>query len=635
MSGATYENFALGGDAEGNVWVGKKGSVEKRHQEGNLIFEVLSIDDIAFKNVCAIDVYHEDRSAWIVDGSDDVEYTRVLRLSEDGDKLAQASPESGFMLPYPMQDDPMSVEVDQANGDVWVGTRTVLYKFDKDGNQLFRVPETIDEDYLYFNNPRMLAVDESDGSVWVTNWGNTGPRCCYEAQHEVKKVSADGEILLTLSADSGVGLNGSNTQGVRVDPRNGDVWIGQINPPNHLVKLDRNGGPLLTVSISDYTVVAVFDIDPVSGGLYLFNVDASLWRMSDQGEILLKTTEVEQPYYPQWGGRIENEAMTAYSLVVVPRPQNAPPVANAGDNLAIASEYQHMIVIQGTATDLDNDLLTYRWLKGETELSTWEQVGSNGEASLDLSTVSNLSIGAHTLTLEVSDGQATSTDDMILTVDNSAPNPAPTGGGVYEISTPVTLGGQVSDFDGDVVNYEWLEGENPLFTGQVQTNYGGDPVDLPNHIISALSLGTHTITLRVNDGINEPAESDITVVINDTEAPTLAPAPNKTILWPPNHKMVDITILANASDNGGGPVTLMATVASNEPQDGLGDGDMAPDWTEPVVDPDTGIITLQLRAERSGSGNGREYTVTITATDSSDNSSTVDVKIIVPHDKSH
>ena len=68
--------------------------------------------------------------------------------------------------------------------------------------------------------------------------------------------------------------------------------------------------------------------------------------------------------------------------------------------------------------------------------------------------------------------------------------------------------------------------------------------------------------------------------------------------------MVDIVIEVNASDNSGGPITLSASVSSNEPQDGLGDGDTGPDWTEPAVDQEMGTITLQLRAERSGSGEG-------------------------------
>lgn len=95
---------------------------------------------------------------------------------------------------------------------------------------------------------------------------------------------------------------------------------------------------------------------------------------------------------------------------------NKEPTANAGPNLTISIEEQDFTIVQGTATDPDNDLLTYRWLEEGTELSTWGEVGLNGEAYLDLSLVPNFSIGEHTLTLEASDGQVTSSDEMLLTV---------------------------------------------------------------------------------------------------------------------------------------------------------------------------------------------------------------------------
>ena len=125
-------------------------------------------------------------------------------------------------------------------------------------------------------------------------------------------------------------------------------------------------------------------------------------------------------------------------------------------------------------------------------------------------------------------------------------------------------------------------------------------------------------------------------LVVDTTPPTITnvtASPNT--LGPPNHKMVNITITTNVNDDSGLPVTLSAAVSSNELQKGLGDGDTAPDWMEPVIDQQTGVITLQLRAECSGSGNEREYTITITATatDALGNTSTAPIKILVPHDK--
>jgi len=328
-------------------------------------------------------------------------------------------------------------------------------------------------------------------------------------------------------------------------------------------------------------------------------------------------------------GLIDAGAVYIYQVV----PMNQPPVADAGENVTISSEEIAATVVLGSATDEDTaDVLEYRWLEGETVLQERAVVGENGECTLDLFGFS-ISLGTHTLTLEVTDGFDVASDTMILTIENSAPHAGPSGAGVYEVNTCVTLGGYVSDFDGDSLEYWWLDGPDVLVDGFVQAIAEGYPVDLPDYVTAQMSLGVHTITLEVDDGINAPVSSEITVEIVDTTVPTLAPVSDQTILWPPNHKMVDIVIEANSSDNSGLPVFLTAAITSNEPNDGLGDGDTAPDWTEPGIDQETGVITFQLRAERSGSGDGRVYTIVITARDDSGNQSTVNLQIIVPHDK--
>ena len=71
------------------------------------------------------------------------------------------------------------------------------------------------------------------------------------------------------------------------------------------------------------------------------------------------------------------------------------------------------------------------------------------------------------------------------------------------------------------------------------------------------------------------------------------------------------TVAYSAADNctAAVAITCALSVASNEPINGLGDGDTAPDWL--VVN----AHLVQLRAERSGTGTGRIYTVTVTCTD--------------------
>lgn len=229
------------------------------------------------------------------------------------------------------------------------------------------------------------------------------------------------------------------------------------------------------------------------------------------------------------------------------------------------------------------------------------------------------------------------TGSMIFSVDNiftdsynSAPTVAPDGGGAYDENSSVVLGGHVSDMDGDTLTYEWWEKGVRFFRGTIDTKVGGDPVGLTPLIISNLSVGVHILTLRVSDRYSKSVDANVRV-IKDTTAPIITPAPDKTILWPANGKMDTVTIIANASDNSGQPVTLTASVSSNEPVNGHGDGNTSSDWTEPVIM--NGIITLQLRAERSGKGDGRIYTITIVATDKAGLTSTAEVNILVPHDQ--
>ena len=80
---------------------------------------------------------------------------------------------------------------------------------------------------------------------------------------------------------------------------------------------------------------------------------------------------------------------------------------------------------------------------------------------------------------------------------------------------------------------------------------------------------------------------------------------------------------------GGRPKRLNARlkiiwVTSSEPDNGLGDGDTAGDA---VI---TGLLSVNLRAERAGKGNGRTYTITVEARDEAGNASTKTCTVFVP-----
>jgi uncharacterized repeat protein (TIGR03803 family) len=154
----------------------------------------------------------------------------------------------------------------------------------------------------------------------------------------------------------------------------------------------------------------------------------------------------------------------------------------------------------------------------------------------------------------------------------------------------------------------------------------GDTITLRQEPPGPYPLGSTPVTLTVTDSHGASAGCTATVTVVDTTPPTVggvAVAPN--VLWPPNHKMVEVTLSCTAMDNCGA-VSNTLSVASNESSDGLGDG-TAPDW---VIEDEHHV---QLRAERLGTGTGRVYTITVTSTDTAGNTSTKNVSVVVPRDK--
>jgi 6-phosphogluconolactonase (cycloisomerase 2 family) len=98
------------------------------------------------------------------------------------------------------------------------------------------------------------------------------------------------------------------------------------------------------------------------------------------------------------------------------------------------------------------------------------------------------------------------------------------------------------------------------------------------------------------------------------------------VLWPPNHKFMEVTINYTVADSC--PNTCVLTIASNESVNGTGDGNTSPDWQ--VID----AQHVRLRAERAGSGTGRIYTITITCTNDSNKESSIQtVTVLVRHDQ--
>ena len=236
---------------------------------------------------------------------------------------------------------------------------------------------------------------------------------------------------------------------------------------------------------------------------------------------------------------------------------------------------------------------------------------------------------------------------MVLTLVNTPVEGQVTP--IYQVAEvnvdAIIITGEVADFDGDTVSYQWMLGSEVLDSGTAAAPAGGAAVSVDDLVIPAgdsrFPLGIHQVDLEVSDGVNPSVTVSATVDVKDSTAPTIAPTASTTLLWPPFHQLVPVTIWANAADNGGGLITLAVTVESDEPHcwwcgrrcgHHCGHWQVA-DWYIDSVDNSTGVIHLRLRSERFPWGDGRVYTITVTATDEVGNSSSATVEVRVPHDR--
>jgi hypothetical protein len=146
-----------------------------------------------------------------------------------------------------------------------------------------------------------------------------------------------------------------------------------------------------------------------------------------------------------------------------------------------------------------------------------------------------------------------------------------------------------------------------------------------------LSAGTHTITLQVTDQAGNSTTATTTHTVIDVTPPTISRAtPSRQTLWPPNHKMVPVTVGVTMSDNCGGNTSAqcrITRVTSNEPINGPGDGNTEWDWE--ILNP----LTVNLRAERAGLLNSRIYTLWVECLDSGGQIATATTTVTVPHDQ--
>lgn len=290
---------------------------------------------------------------------------------------------------------------------------------------------------------------------------------------------------------------------------------------------------------------------------------------------------------------------------------------NAGPDQTVYVD--DLVNFNGSTNENITTIVDITWDFGDAS----QPVNGSDPNLLDTTTHTYNETGVYAVVLSVkynSELNKTETDTLTVTVVENVPPIADAGPDrTVEQTSPegaeVTLDGSgSSDQYDDPLTYNW-------------TWPGGSALGI-NPTVMILP-GVTNITLMVDDGkFNSTDTISITVV--DITPPEINVSVESDMIWPPNHKYVEVETLVtvhDAVDSHSNETLTLVSVTCNEPDNGKGDGN---------TNDDIEILNttmFKLRAERSGRGQGRIYTITYGATDAAGNYAEVSTIIMVPHNK--
>ncbi|HET6349160.1 MAG TPA: HYR domain-containing protein [Candidatus Krumholzibacteria bacterium] len=160
-----------------------------------------------------------------------------------------------------------------------------------------------------------------------------------------------------------------------------------------------------------------------------------------------------------------------------------------------------------------------------------------------------------------------------------------------------------------------------------------DTPTLSNDAPTCFPDGETTVTFTAEDDSHNVSTCEAKLTVQDTKPPVITVVLDRDVLWPPNHKLVevcaDVTVTDICDPN---PTFVLTGITSSEPDNAKGDGNTVDDIQNDATG--TPDLCYDLRSERQGGGDGRTYSIIYTATDASGNTAADTVCVQVPHDHS-
>ncbi len=168
----------------------------------------------------------------------------------------------------------------------------------------------------------------------------------------------------------------------------------------------------------------------------------------------------------------------------------------------------------------------------------------------------------------------------------------------------------------------------------------GIVVNLTIQVNPSSSAGPYTLGFFNTSGVAPTGKSvsisthDGQIIIRDTTPPMITVSANPTTLWPPNGKMVPVTVSGTMTDNEPGGTGVNASTVAYAVTDEY--GQVQPKGGVTLKADGSYSFIIQLQASRNGDDlDGRQYTITVSAQDNAGNKGSAATGVTVPHDQGH
>lgn len=471
----------------------------------------------------------------------------------------------------------------------------------------FRAPSTLN-DTIFISIPDATLFVEGHYSVTVLATDDTGTRAIGPVFYDVVARPVQQNPL--ISVPENVFAQATSAAGAQVN-----FFVGGTSfvDPAPVITCDHNSGDLFPIGETNVHCTATDSFGSASGSFPVFVFDTGSPVVNVPADIVT-------------GNPVVTFTVTANDVVDGSVTVNCSPASgstfNIGTTLVTCIAYDSqanagigtfkVTVSNGPVLTLPANITAQATSAAGAAVSFTATATDNATVVCTPASGSTFALGTTTVNCTATASTGSTSGSFLVTVVDTTP---PT----------LTLPGPIT------AEATGPNGADVVFTASANDLVDGSrPVTCDHLSGSTFPLGSTTVQCTATDTHNNTAHGSFTVLVRDTTPPhivSITASPNS--LWPPNHKMVAVTISVIASDLvDPHPISHIVSIASNQPINGNGDGNTSIDWEI------TGPLTANVRSERAG-GSDRVYTLTIQTTDASGNSAFGTTTVTVGQSRGH